>query len=112
MRGGFSNSPLATHFGRVHVVTVGYFLVEFFDVGESGDDSCRAALGLLAMERQFRFVGHILIPTRIIRGSGGLAAASRLEGGSGRGSWRWLRIDSARLAATSLLLLVSPTKNG
>ena len=111
VRGGFSNSPLATHFGRVHVVTVGYFLVEFFDVGESGDDSCRAALGLLAMERQFRFVGHILIPTRIIRG-GGLATASRLEGGSGRGSWRWLRIDSARLAATSLLLLVSPTKNG
>ena len=110
VRGGFSNSPLATHFGRVHVVTVGYFLVEFFDVGESGDDSCRAALGLLAMERQFRFVGHILIPTRIIRG-GGLAAARRLEGGSGRGSWRWLRIDTARLAATSLLL-VSPTKNG
>ena len=105
---------LATHFGRVHVVTVGYFLVEFFDVGESGNDSCRAALRLLAVERQFRFVGHILIPTRIIRGGGlAAAAASRLEGGSGRGrgSWSWLRVDSARLAATSLLL-VSPTKNG
>ena len=41
---------LMTNLCRLHVVTVGNFLVELFNVGEPGYDTGGAALGLLAME--------------------------------------------------------------